>query len=104
MDCNITPVPELHQGDVGTEIIITLKDGDEVINLTGYTTINIILSGKNRVVKTAEIVGDPEDGVIKYTTAAGDLVPGKLIIQVYLESPNWTGHSEAYETWVYPII
>jgi hypothetical protein len=60
---------EIRKGDIGTIFEMTIKDEDGVVNLTGYTTIEIIFQTPEEI-KTfpAVLSGLAINGKIKYTT------------------------------------
>ena len=66
---------EIHQGDIGTILRLTVKDGTDAIDLSAATTKEIVLrkpSG-SMVTKDATFTTDGSDGQIQYTTVADDL-------------------------------
>jgi len=98
---------ELHVGDVGTEIILSLVDGSEPVDLTGLTTSTIKIQRPNRteVSITAAAVGSLADGVIKGTVATGTFtVRGNYTIQAYLVIGTWSGHSQSAKVYVSEIV
>ncbi len=98
---------ELHVGDVGTEIIISLVDGATPEDLTALTSavIKVQRPDKTVVEIAAEVVGDPEDGVIKGVVQAGTFLRvGYHMFQVSLTIGTWTGHSESSSQYVHPVI
>lgn len=105
MTCTANLIQELHAGDIGTEIRIALVEDGEPVDLTA-ATCEILLRGTDRTTKTkaATAVGVATDGVIRCYTAAGDLIVGRLEIQVKITSPSWTGHSQKILTNVYPTL
>lgn len=84
-------------GDVGTEIEMTLTDEGVVVNLSGATTLQILLTApKSGTVKTltAELVTDGTDGRIKAYTVSGTIdEEGNWYAQAYVVSPSWSGYS-----------
>ena len=98
---------ELHVGDVGTEIIISLVDGATPVDLTAMSSAVIKVQRPNRTVVeiTAEVVGDPEDGVIKGVVQAGTFtVRGNHVFQAFLTIGTWVGHSQSVTVYVNPIV
>lgn len=68
--------PEIHVGDVGTQFTITILDQDDVaVDLSGYSTKQLIFTkpGGTSLTKTASFATDGTDGIIQYTSIAGDL-------------------------------
>jgi hypothetical protein len=102
---------EVHVGDIGTTIELTLKDGDDVVDVSSATvTKNILLTGPGLAMatKAASFSTDGTDGKIKWvTTAVGDLsVAGTWEVQAYVEltSPVWKGHCAKSEMIVHPVL
>ena len=103
---------ELHAGDIGTEIIVTVYDVTEVngalvqavLNLTGFA-VTILLCGPSGTVERATtLVGPEEDGKVKAVTQAGDLVAGPLMIRAKLVRNNGeTWHTAGVVTQVWPV-
>lgn len=86
---------EVHVGDVGTAIEITLKDGDAVVDVSSATTKEIFLKGPDQQVSTHTAIFDAQagvNGVIKYLTQAGDLhMAGKWKVQAHVILTNPAG-------------
>ena len=63
---------EIHVGDIGTVFEVTVKDGEDVVDVSSATTRQLIFKSKDGAVltKTAVLVTDGTDGKIKYTTIA----------------------------------
>ena len=87
------PANEIHVDDLGTKFIVTVKDGDSVINVSGATTKNIIFKKPSgtKVTAAASFETDGSDGVISYIvtgTEDGDLgvldEAGTYKIQAYV--------------------
>ena len=98
---------ELHVGDVGTEITVSLVDGSEPVDLTGLTTTTIKIQRPDRTVVsiTAAAVGSLVDGVIKGTVATGTFtVRGNYTIQAYLVIGTWSGHSQSAKIRVNEVV
>ena len=76
-------------GDIGTKIRYNAQE-----SLADQTVLKL----KYR--KPGNVVGEWDavvysDTYAEYTTlAAGDLIAGTYEIQIYIETPGWTGHSE----------
>jgi len=87
-------IEEVHQNDIGTQILVSVYDDTSPVDLSGASTIEMIFKKPdgNVLTKTAVLYGDGTDGVIVYTTVEGDLnVAGKWAIQVYvvIGSSSW---------------
>jgi len=91
---------ELHAGDIGTEIIVTIydlteEDGelveDEPLNLTGITVTMLLVYDDQTIEKETQVVGLVTAGTVKAVTEEGDLVAGRLTICCVVESVsgNW---------------
>lgn len=81
-------VDELHVGDVGTVLRLSIKDGRVALDCSTATLMRLIVVRKDRTTFTENLsfLTDGVDGKLVYTTKAGDLtVKGDYKIQVYLE-------------------
>jgi len=69
-------VAEVHVGDWGTELRLTLKDGSTVVNLTDAVWIRYRISDPDEVVMIRDaVIRNPPgtDGKIKYVFVDGEL-------------------------------
>lgn len=66
---------EIHVGDIGTEFVVTLKDGSSALDVSGASSITVYLEKPSGEVltKTASFVTDGTDGQIKVASESGDL-------------------------------
>ena len=66
---------EIHVDDLGTKFIVTVKDGDSVIDVSGATTKNIIFKKPSgtKVTAAASFEVDGSNGVISYIATGTDL-------------------------------
>lgn len=98
---------EIHVDDIGTLFTITLKDGEDPVNISSASVKVIVFVSPNggRTEKTADFLTDGTDGKIKYTTIAGDLsVSGLWKLQARVVVPAGTWHSDVYNFMVHPNI
>lgn len=99
---------EIHQGDTGTVFRQIIKNqSGSVVDISGATTTTIKFMKPDRSVvsKTAIFYTDGTDGIIQYTTIAGDLnMAGTWKRQGFATLPAWTGHSDVVEFKVYPNL
>lgn len=87
---------EIRQNDIGTIFRITLKDNGVIADVSSATVKQIKLQDEDGVTitRTANFYSDGTDGIVQYTTIDGDLdSTGMWKIQVYIEMPDWIGHS-----------
>ncbi len=95
---------EIHLGDIGTIFEITLKDCDEVVDLSGATSKLIIFKKPDKIVvtQTASFSTDGTDGIIQYATVLDDLdQTGFWYIQANVTLPSGTWSSEITRFKVY---
>ena len=95
---------EIHQNDIGTVFQITVKDGDNTIDVSGATTKNFLFQKPDGtdVSKAASFVTDGTDGQLKYTTVTDDLdTVGTWYLQVELVLPAGTWRSDITKFRVY---
>lgn len=98
---------EIHVGDVGTTIVVTVKDGSSVVDMSGATGKFLYLKPTNGTLltKTASFYTDGSDGKIKYTTIAGDMsIPGPWELQAYVQFGSNSWKSDVKKFTVYPNI
>lgn len=79
---------EIHVGDTGTSIRITIKDDDEIVDISGASSLQVIFAKpdgtKNEVV--GSLYTDGTDGIIEYVLVDGDIdQSGMYKIQAYVE-------------------
>lgn len=101
-----------HDGDIGTVIRFTVTDeAGEALDISGVSTKQIKIKQLDGETKTraASFETDGTDGVLTYTTAAGDLADatGKAgwYAQAYLAGlDGWSGHSAVAEFTVAAVL
>ena len=81
---------EVHQNDIGTKFLVTIKDGSDAVNVASATSTKQIIFKKpsgTSMTKTASFNSDGTDGKIYYTVVADDLdevgtyeIQGKVVI------------------------
>ena len=103
---------ELHVGDVGTEIIVTIYDITEVggalvqnvpLDLTGYTVTVLLCGVRQTIERATELVGLEAAGTVKAVTQAGDLAAGPLTIRCKLVSTGGTWYTASVVTKVWTV-
>lgn len=88
-------VEEIHIGDIGTVFRCSVCDNTStIINLSSYTSLYLIFQKPDgsTITKDASLYTDGTDGIITYTTVAGDLdLAGIWRMQAYiiLSSGSW---------------
>jgi hypothetical protein len=88
---------ELHVGDYGTALKLTVTESGSAIDISGVTTKQIKLRTPDGrlLTKTASFTSTGTDGQFQYTVQQGDLdEPGRWRWQGYLAGlGGWTGHT-----------
>jgi hypothetical protein len=88
---------ELHVGDYGTALKLTVTESGSAIDISGVTTKQIKLRTPDGrlLTKTASFTSTGTDGQFQYTVQSGDLdAPGQWRWQGYLAGlGGWTGHT-----------
>lgn len=95
---------EAHLNDEGTRLEITVKDCEEVLDLSDATVKQILLKkpGGTLLTKSVSFVTDGTDGRVYYTTLAGDLdEKGLWKVQVHVELPTGTWNSSIENLYVH---
>lgn len=86
-------------GDIGTEILL-----DTQVDISTATSVSILARKPDGTKTTwsAQVSGGTN---VRYVTQNNDLdVEGVWNLQAHVVSPTWSGHSEAVEFSVYPLI
>lgn len=98
---------DLHLNDVGTLILITIKEGSAAVDISSATVQQFDFKKKDGTTFTVDtqFFTDGTDGVMEYITLAGDIDQvGKWSVQPYLEMPNWQGHTQKVDFRVGDLI
>ena len=66
---------EIHVGDIGTILRITVYDGTDIVDVSNVDSMTIYLQKPTgaTLTKTAVYYTDGTDGIIQYVTESGDL-------------------------------
>lgn len=66
---------EIHEGDIGTKLLVTITDDGNIVDVSPATSLSIFIKKPNGTVltKPATLETDGTDGKIYYVTVAGDL-------------------------------
>jgi hypothetical protein len=92
---------------IGLKILVTVKEDDVAVNISGVTTKNIVITkpdGTTVLTCAASFTTDGTDGKIQYVTVADDLdQPGTYLIQADLAfiGGGYDGPTDIGELWVY---
>jgi hypothetical protein len=99
---------EVHQNDIGTDIVITVKDENGVVvDISTASVLSIIMQKPNntKVTKTAAKVGTGTDGKMHYVTLINDLdQAGIWTLQAYVEITAGKWYSDYQSMIVYPNL
>ena len=99
---------DVHVGDIGTIIRLTIVDEDgDAVDVSGATTKQIVIGKPDGTVltKAASFTDDGADGQIEYATVEGDLdIPGQWRAQGAVAITGWSGRSAEITIPVKPII
>ena len=68
---------EIHQNDIGTRFLLTVKDGSDLVNISGATSLQVDFRKPSDTVVNRSALrlddGSSVSGVMYYDTVAGDL-------------------------------
>lgn len=99
---------EIHVGDIGTQVILTIYDQSESpVNLTGNTSLTMRFEKPDNTTfdRTASIYGLATGGKIVYTLIEGDIdISGTWKYQGIIEFPTGLWHTNKVEFTVYDNI
>jgi len=92
---------EIHQDDIGTRFLLTVKDGTEVVNISGATSLRLDIRKPSTTVVNREPLrfddGSSVSGVMYYDTVSGDLDEvGKYKLQGVVTLPSGTYHTDVH--------
>ena len=76
---------EIHVGDIGTRLIITIKDDGVVVDISSASLLQVILKKPDgqSYTKSGLLYTNGSDGKIYYTSISGDFnIPGNYKLQV----------------------
>lgn len=91
--------PTPHVGDIGLVIELTIVDDGAPFPIADATTKQIILKADSGTakVRTASFLADGLDGVLVYTTIAGDLdTADRWQAQAHAIGPGYAFHSDPH--------
>jgi len=65
---------QIHVGDVGTQLIMTVKDDGAIVNISSASTLDVIIKKPDGVnyTKGGQLYTDGTDGKMYYTSVSGD--------------------------------
>lgn len=92
--------PEVHIGDEGTLIEITVEENKIALNISTATVKVLKIQRKDKTVfqKDMDFVTDGSDGKLKYITSGSDIdMKGTWKGQVYLEMPGGKWHTSKFD-------
>ena len=92
-------IKELHLGDVGTIIRVTVMEDGEVVPIDSATVKKIKFTKPSGtiVLKDAEFTTDGTDGKLQYITLANDLDELEVWeARPYVELTAWKGHGTKF--------
>ena len=66
---------EIHLGDIGTIFRLTIKDGDDVIDISGASTKDIVFTNPSgtKTTQAGSFTNTGTDGQLQYASVSGDL-------------------------------
>ncbi len=100
-------VEEIHVGDIGTVLVVTLKNDNVPVDISAATTKQIILQNPSVTggAFAATFTTDGTDGKLQYTTTINDLdESGVWQIQAYVVLATGAWRSEIQEFSVFPNL
>jgi hypothetical protein len=98
---------EIHYEDIGVQFLITLKDGDDIVDISSAnpSQIKFHKPNGNVVTKTASLYTDGSDGKLYYVASSGDIDQvGNWKIQAYVGLGPYRFSSDIARFVVYPNL
>ena len=92
---------EIHKDDVGTRFQLTVKDGADLVNISGATSLRVdIRKPSDTVINRSALRfddGSALSGVMYYDTAVGDIDEvGNYKLQGVVTLPSGTYHTDIH--------
>lgn len=81
----------IHVGDIGTVIRLTIVDQDgRPVSVVGYEQLKLdIKKPGSTITRTLSLVNTGSDGKVQYTAVSGDFdVPGTYTFQAFVDLPS----------------
>jgi hypothetical protein len=100
-------VEEIHVADAGTVFQVTIKDGNTPVDISAATVkqIKFQKKGSSTVTKDAIFATNGEDGILEYTTVAGDFASaGTWQLQAHVKTPSGEWSSNIIPFTVFPNL
>ena len=93
---------EIHEGDIGTKLLITVKDDSVVVDISSASALSIFIRKPNGAILTrvGTLETDGTDGKMYYITVAGDLDAAgsyKIQGQVVLPSGSYSTSTATFK-------
>lgn len=90
---------EIHQDDIGTRFLMTVKDGSDFVNISGATSLRVdIRKPSDTLINRSALRfndGSSVSGVMYYDTVAGDIDEvGNYKLQGVVTLPSGTYHTD----------
>lgn len=98
---------EIHVGDIGTSLGLIVKEAGAIVDIGAATglTIRLRKPSGTTVGKTATLLTDGSDGIMRYVTVSGDLdEAGWWTRQGFFTLGSWTGATDKVRFFVAPIL
>lgn len=95
---------EIHVNDIGTQLIMTVKDDGEIVDISGATLLQVILKKPDgqTYTKTGTLYTNGTDGKMYYTSIGGDFsAAGNYKIQGKVTIPGGTYYTSISDFKVY---
>lgn len=95
---------EIHVGDIGTLLIMTVYDDGVVVDISSATVLSVIIKKPNGTAYTLTglFYTNGTDGKLKYTSVSGDFnVPGNYKLQGKVVLTGGTYYSSVSDFMVY---
>lgn len=92
---------EIHQNDIGTRFLMTVKDGSDLVNISGALSLRVdIRKPSDTIINRSALRlndGSAISGVMYYDTVSGDLNEiGNYKLQGLVTLPSGTYHTDIH--------
>jgi hypothetical protein len=92
---------KIHEGDIGTKLLVTVKDCGTVVDISTAIVLSIFIKKPDGVTlnRNGTLETDGTDGKMYYITIAGDLdIAGSYKIQSKIQLASGATHNSSIET------
>jgi len=93
---------QIHAGDIGTKLLVTVKDGGSVVDISSASSLSILIKRPDGTIltRTGVLDTDGTDGKMYYIVVSGDLSEAgvyKIQGKVFLSSGTFSTSTATFK-------